>query len=97
MARALFLAGRAVDRPVWRCTTRDSLTAAARDTTTMADCGLCHGWAGLLHGARLRRTGASGPAARAGRSRPGLLRPDRAVRLPRRRRRRTTRPGTRGG
>lgn len=49
VARALFLAGRALDRPDWRRTALDSLTAAARDTGTMADCGLCHGWAGLLH------------------------------------------------
>ncbi|MEU6073938.1 lanthionine synthetase C family protein [Micromonospora sp. NPDC047074] len=49
VTRALFLAGRALDRADWRRAAVDALSAAVRATTAMADCGLCHGWAGLLH------------------------------------------------
>ncbi|MFI1018310.1 lanthionine synthetase C family protein [Streptomyces sp. NPDC020965] len=49
VARSLFLAGRALDRADWRRTAVDALAVALRRTDAMPDCGLCHGWAGLLH------------------------------------------------
>ncbi|MFD0480580.1 lanthionine synthetase LanC family protein [Nonomuraea thailandensis] len=55
-ARALQLAGMALDRPDWRRFAVDAL----RSTLTLPDeghgvqdAGLCHGWAGLLHLTRL--------------------------------------------
>lgn len=49
VARALFVAGRALDRADWQRTAIHALSGAVRDTKTMSDFGLCHGWAGLLH------------------------------------------------
>ncbi|MFI7131187.1 lanthionine synthetase C family protein [Nonomuraea sp. NPDC050153] len=52
VARALFLAGQALDRPEWReAAVRGLRTALARpwDEWGMVDAGLCHGWAGMLH------------------------------------------------
>jgi lantibiotic biosynthesis protein len=56
IARAIQLAGIALDRPAWRRTAVSALRAAlARswDTWGMIDAGLCHGWAGMLHMTRL--------------------------------------------
>ncbi len=49
VARALFLAGRALGRPDWRRIAVDSLVRALDAPSSFADCGLCHGWAGILH------------------------------------------------
>ncbi|SEH01159.1 Lanthionine synthetase C-like protein [Nonomuraea solani] len=52
VARALFLAGTALDRPDWRRAAiralRETL-ALPWDAWGMVDAGLCHGWAGMLH------------------------------------------------
>lgn len=56
IARALQLAGIALDRPAWRETAVSVLRhALARpwDEWDMIDAGLCHGWAGMLHITRL--------------------------------------------
>ncbi|MGP3959780.1 lanthionine synthetase C family protein, partial [Nonomuraea sp. 3N208] len=52
VARALFLAGQAVDRPEWRQAAVRALhetLARPWDEWGMVDAGLCHGWAGMLH------------------------------------------------
>ncbi len=49
VARAVFLAGRALGRPEWRRGAVDALVRALDDPLALADCGLCHGWAGMLH------------------------------------------------
>ncbi|MQY33337.1 Nisin biosynthesis protein NisC [Streptomyces sp. RB17] len=49
-ARALQLAGIALDRPDWRKEAVDAqVTALARMPATVTDSSVCHGWAGLLH------------------------------------------------
>ncbi|MGW1165219.1 lanthionine synthetase C family protein [Streptomyces sp. NPDC002550] len=49
-ARALQLAGIALDRPDWRKEAADAqATALAGLLGTVTDSSLCHGWAGLLH------------------------------------------------
>ncbi|GAA4489052.1 lanthionine synthetase C family protein [Actinoallomurus oryzae] len=56
IARALQLAGLALNRPSWRETAVSVLRRAlARpwDEWEMIDAGLCHGWAGMLHMTRL--------------------------------------------
>lgn len=56
IARALQLAGIALDRPSWRETAVSVLRRAlARpwDEWDLIDAGLCHGWAGMLHITRL--------------------------------------------
>ncbi|TMR96553.1 lanthionine synthetase C family protein [Nonomuraea basaltis] len=52
VARALFLAGQALDRPEWRQAAVRALhetLARPWDEWGMVDAGLCHGWAGMLH------------------------------------------------
>ena len=52
VARALYLAGQALDRPGWREAAIRSLhetLARPWETWGMVDAGLCHGWAGMLH------------------------------------------------
>lgn len=50
VVRALYLAGRALDRPDWRETAVRSLDEALDFRhARITDCSLCHGWAGLLH------------------------------------------------
>jgi hypothetical protein len=48
VARAIFLAGRALGRHDWQRTAVDALAGALELPQTLADYGLCHGWAGLL-------------------------------------------------
>jgi len=58
IARALYLAGSAFDRPEWMDEGVAALTAMTRRpvaTLGVLDAGLCHGWAGLLH--LVQRTG----------------------------------------
>lgn len=52
VARAIFLAGQALDRPEWREAGVAALHATLErswDEWGMVDAGLCHGWAGMLH------------------------------------------------
>ncbi|GII80000.1 hypothetical protein Sru01_49820 [Sphaerisporangium rufum] len=52
IARALYLAGTALDRPDWRAAAVLALRRALEqplDEWGMTDAGLCHGWAGILH------------------------------------------------
>ncbi|MCB5908453.1 lanthionine synthetase C family protein [Streptomyces pinistramenti] len=49
VARALYLAGTALDRPDWRQTAVDSLIAVIDNPLHVHDQAICHGWAGLLH------------------------------------------------
>ncbi|MFI9203188.1 lanthionine synthetase C family protein [Streptomyces sp. NPDC053048] len=48
VARALYLAGRALRRADWQRTAVDALVAALADVRGVYECALCHGWAGLL-------------------------------------------------
>ncbi|WP_179023515.1 lanthionine synthetase C family protein [Streptomyces sp. IMTB 2501] len=50
VARALYLAGRALDQPEWRDTATQSLTGTLLSLTPhqVGNGSLCHGWAGLL-------------------------------------------------
>jgi lantibiotic biosynthesis protein len=48
VARAIFLAGRALGRPDWRRTAVAALAGVLDLPNPLGDCGLCHGWAGLL-------------------------------------------------
>ena len=52
IARAIYLAGVAFDRPDWTDEAVAALTAVVRRPVAglgVVDAGLCHGWAGLLH------------------------------------------------
>ncbi|MCQ4045230.1 lanthionine synthetase C family protein [Streptantibioticus rubrisoli] len=48
VARALFLAGRCLERADWRGAALDALAEALSDPYGMHDWALCHGWSGLL-------------------------------------------------
>ncbi|GHE97510.1 hypothetical protein GCM10018772_22180 [Streptomyces fumanus] len=49
VARALYLAGRALDRPDWCTAALRALTEALAAPGELVDSALCHGWAGVLH------------------------------------------------
>lgn len=49
VARALYLAGRALDRPDWQGCAVEALAHAIDEGRGLIDCSLCHGWAGVLH------------------------------------------------
>ncbi|MFE7121496.1 lanthionine synthetase C family protein [Streptomyces sp. NPDC057654] len=48
VAHAVYLAGRAWNREDWRLTATDALAASLHGPQAVVDCGLCHGWSGLL-------------------------------------------------
>ncbi|MEU7045193.1 lanthionine synthetase C family protein [Streptomyces varsoviensis] len=48
VAHTVHLAGRAWGRDDWRRTAVDALTACLDGPQAVVDCGLCHGWSGLL-------------------------------------------------
>ncbi|WP_163507266.1 lanthionine synthetase C family protein [Fodinicola acaciae] len=49
IARALWLAGRALRRPQWTVVAERAIDAVCALPTGLSDPGLCHGWAGLAH------------------------------------------------
>jgi hypothetical protein len=55
VARALQIAGQALDRPEWIAIAVESIRGILRQSAYLGvhDAGLCHGWAGLLHITRL--------------------------------------------
>lgn len=74
IARALYLAGRALDVPEWRDTAVTALRAAVADARRahetraagrLEDAGLCHGWSGLLQATWRMADDTGDPALRA--------------------------------